>query len=134
MREIGYYFFVNILELRKKNHINLAYQNQEMKVNYLIDSKIKNKNFYYELVIISIFELIDQVQPPNEMKTPVKIIDDYMQFINDGFNNNLLEQTDFLVIGCLGLQGVGKSSLMSYIANKYIKLFVLEFQIYILVL
>lgn len=58
------------------------------------------------------------MQPPNEMKTPVKIIDDYMQFINDGFSNNLLEQTDFLVIGCLGLQGVGKSSLMSDIANK----------------
>lgn len=58
------------------------------------------------------------MQPPSEMKTPVKIIDDYMQFINDGFSNNLLEQTDFLVIGCLGLQGVGKSSLMSNIANK----------------
>lgn len=52
------------------------------------------------------------------MKTPIKIIDDYMQFINDSLSNNLLEQTDFLVIGCLGLQGVGKSSLMSEIANK----------------
>jgi protein SMG9 len=52
------------------------------------------------------------------MKTPVKLIDDYMQFLNEGLSNSLLEQTDFLVIGCLGLQGVGKSTLMSYIANK----------------
>jgi len=52
------------------------------------------------------------------MKTPIKVIDDYMQFINEGLNNFLLEQSDFLVIGCLGLQGVGKSTLMSDIANK----------------
>ncbi|XP_050429958.1 nonsense-mediated mRNA decay factor SMG9 [Adelges cooleyi] len=60
----------------------------------------------------------DQVFSPLEMKTPVKIIDDYMQFINEGLSNYLLEQPDFLVIGCLGLQGVGKSTLMSNIANK----------------
>jgi len=52
------------------------------------------------------------------MKAPVKVIDDYMQFINEGLSNCLLDQTDFLVIGCLGLQGVGKSTLMSEIANK----------------
>lgn len=52
------------------------------------------------------------------MKAPVKIIDDYMQFLNEGLNSCLLEQTDFLVIGCLGLQGVGKSTLMTDIANK----------------
>lgn len=52
------------------------------------------------------------------MKTPIKIIDDYMQFINDSLSNCLFEQTDFLVIGCLGLQGVGKSTLMSAISNK----------------
>ncbi|XP_050548646.1 nonsense-mediated mRNA decay factor SMG9-like [Daktulosphaira vitifoliae] len=53
-----------------------------------------------------------------EMKTPVKIIDDYMQFINEGLSNYLIDQPDFLVIGCIGLQGVGKSTIMSYIANK----------------
>lgn len=52
------------------------------------------------------------------MKAPIKIIDEYMQFITEGLSNSLLEQTDFLVIGCLGLQGVGKSTLMSDIANK----------------
>lgn len=62
--------------------------------------------------------LLDLVQPLAEMKTPIKVIDDYMQFINEGFNNYLLDQTDFLVIGSLGLQGVGKSTLMSDIANK----------------
>lgn len=64
------------------------------------------------------------------MKTPIKIIDDYMQFINDSLSNCLLEQTDFLVIGCLGLQGVGKSTIMSELSNKYIILiffFILEF-------
>ncbi|VVC30337.1 P-loop containing nucleoside triphosphate hydrolase [Cinara cedri] len=60
----------------------------------------------------------DQVLPPAEMKAPVKMIDDYMQFINEGLSNSLLDQMDFLVIGCLGLQGVGKSTLMSDIANK----------------
>jgi protein SMG9 len=58
------------------------------------------------------------------MKAPVKVIDDYMQFINEGLTNCLLDQTDFLVIGCLGLQGVGKSTLMSNIANKYILLYI----------
>ncbi|CAI6349731.1 unnamed protein product [Macrosiphum euphorbiae] len=60
----------------------------------------------------------EQVQPQTDMKAPVKVIDDYMQFINEGLSNCLLDQTDFLVIGCLGLQGVGKSTLMSDIANK----------------
>lgn len=52
------------------------------------------------------------------MKAPVKIIDEYMQFMNEGISNYLLDQMDFLVIGCLGLQGVGKSTLMSDIASK----------------
>lgn len=62
--------------------------------------------------------LLDQLQPLTEMKAPVKLIDDYMQFMNEGLSNCLIEQTDFLVIGCLGLQGVGKSTIMSDIANK----------------
>ena len=30
----------------------------------------------------------------------------------------LLDQTDFLVVGCIGLQGVGKSTVMSLIAGS----------------
>lgn len=87
------------------------FKNQQMKVNYLVIFLFKKK------LIRSILPL-DLVQPLAEMKTPIKVIDDYMQFINEGFNNYLLDQTDFLVIGCLGLQGVGKSTLMSDIAHK----------------
>lgn len=58
------------------------------------------------------------MQPLVEMEAPIKIIDDYMQFMNENLNPYLLDQVDFLVIGCLGLQGVGKSTLMSDIANK----------------
>lgn len=68
--------------------------------------------------LINNFHVLDQVQPLVEMKAPVKIIDDYMQFMNESLSNCLLDQMDFLVIGCLGLQGVGKSTLMSDIANK----------------
>ena len=31
---------------------------------------------------------------------------------------NLMEQPDFLVVGCLGLQGVGKSTIMSLLAGS----------------
>uniref|UniRef100_A0A1B6E5D5 Protein SMG9 n=1 Tax=Clastoptera arizonana TaxID=38151 RepID=A0A1B6E5D5_9HEMI len=53
---------------------------------------------------------------PPEMKSSVKLIDEYFQ-ISDNCLEFLTDQTDFLVIGCLGLQSVGKSTLMSHLAG-----------------
>nr|CAD7202185.1 unnamed protein product [Timema douglasi] len=54
---------------------------------------------------------------PPEMKGSVKLVDDFFQF-NDSCLEYLLDQNDFMVVGCLGLQGVGKSTLMSLLAGN----------------
>nr|CAD7603436.1 unnamed protein product [Timema genevievae] len=54
---------------------------------------------------------------PPEMKGSVKLVDDFFQF-NDSCLEYLLDQNDFTVVGCLGLQGVGKSTLMSLLAGN----------------
>nr|CAD7393982.1 unnamed protein product [Timema cristinae] len=51
------------------------------------------------------------------MKGSVKLVDDFFQF-NDSCLEYLLDQNDFMVVGCLGLQGVGKSTLMSLLAGN----------------
>ncbi|CAG2068335.1 unnamed protein product, partial [Timema podura] len=51
------------------------------------------------------------------MKGSVKLVDDFFQF-NDSCLEYLLDQNDFTVVGCLGLQGVGKSTLMSLLAGN----------------
>lgn len=54
---------------------------------------------------------------PAEMKAPMKLIDDQFQSF-DTCLEFLVDQTDFVVIGCIGLQGVGKSTLMSHLAGS----------------
>uniref|UniRef100_A0A1B6K1W7 Protein SMG9 n=1 Tax=Homalodisca liturata TaxID=320908 RepID=A0A1B6K1W7_9HEMI len=54
---------------------------------------------------------------PVEMKSSVKLIDDQFQIL-DTCVEYLTDQTDFLVVGCVGLQGVGKSTLMSHLAGS----------------
>lgn len=44
------------------------------------------------------------------------------QFTGDGVLDYLTEHNEFLVIGCLGLQGVGKSTLMSKLSGNFEKL------------
>jgi protein SMG9 len=51
------------------------------------------------------------------MKTSVKLLDDNTLQICDGLFEFLTDQNDFLVVGCLGLQGVGKSTVMSHLAS-----------------
>lgn len=41
------------------------------------------------------------------------------QFAGDAILDYLTEQNEFLVVGCLGLQGVGKSTLMSELIGRF---------------
>jgi protein SMG9 len=52
------------------------------------------------------------------MKGSVKLVDESFLFC-DGALEFLLDQNDFMVVGCLGLQGAGKSTLMSLLAGNH---------------
>ncbi|XP_054272930.1 nonsense-mediated mRNA decay factor SMG9-like [Macrosteles quadrilineatus] len=54
---------------------------------------------------------------PPEMTSSVKLINDQFQML-DSCLEFLTDQTDFIVIGCVGPQGAGKSTLMSHLAVK----------------
>lgn len=51
------------------------------------------------------------------MTSSVKLLDDSLQW-QDNFQDYLLDQNDFLVVGVLGKKGVGKSTLMSLLAGS----------------
>uniref|UniRef100_A0A023F8R7 Protein SMG9 n=1 Tax=Triatoma infestans TaxID=30076 RepID=A0A023F8R7_TRIIF len=51
------------------------------------------------------------------MKCCAKLLDDDTQMVQDGLLEYLTESTDFLVVGCIGPQGVGKSTLLSHFAK-----------------
>ncbi|XP_077985412.1 nonsense-mediated mRNA decay factor SMG9-like [Glandiceps talaboti] len=56
---------------------------------------------------------------PPEMTQSMKLVDDSLQWCDNGMEM-LLDQTDFLVVGVMGLQGTGKSTVLSLIAgNSY---------------
>ncbi|KAG8229369.1 hypothetical protein J437_LFUL009684 [Ladona fulva] len=74
-------------------------------------------------------ENVNPLAPPPEMTTCVKLIDESFQFctpealIGSGSTVTLSDflldhQTDFLVVGVIGLQGVGKSTILSYLARN----------------
>ncbi|KAG1658774.1 Protein SMG9 [Nymphon striatum] len=58
----------------------------------------------------------NKLLPSTPMKSPVKLIDEHMQW-SEGGAEFFLDQSDFYVIGVIGMQGVGKSSIMSMLAN-----------------
>ncbi|XP_039294175.1 protein SMG9 isoform X1 [Nilaparvata lugens] len=64
-------------------------------------------------------ENVNPLAPPPEMKCSVKLLDEFLQF-SDSALKYLTEQTDFLVVGVLGMQGVGKSTLVSHLAGNSI--------------
>lgn len=58
-----------------------------------------------------------RLSPSNHMKTPCKLLDDNLQFM-DTFDQFLSDTNDsYVVIGVLGKKGVGKSTLMSLISG-----------------
>lgn len=54
---------------------------------------------------------------PPEMTHPVKLVDDSQNWIETGMEM-LVDQADFLVIGVIGGQGVGKSTILSLLAGN----------------
>ncbi|KAL1131003.1 hypothetical protein AAG570_012242 [Ranatra chinensis] len=61
-------------------------------------------------------ESVNLTWMPPMMKKSVKLLDNSTLQMCDGLLEFLTDQTDFLVVGCLGLQGVGKSTVMSHLA------------------
>ncbi|XP_078511624.1 nonsense-mediated mRNA decay factor SMG9 isoform X1 [Lissotriton helveticus] len=53
--------------------------------------------------------------PPERMKHSIKLVDDQMNWCDSAIEF-LLDQTDVLVVGVLGLQGTGKSTMMSLLS------------------
>ncbi|KAI5932607.1 Protein SMG9 [Manis javanica] len=53
--------------------------------------------------------------PPERMKHSIKLVDDQMNWCDSAIEY-LLDQTDVLVVGVLGLQGTGKSVVMSLLS------------------
>ncbi|XP_012057021.1 PREDICTED: protein SMG9 [Atta cephalotes] len=53
-----------------------------------------------------------------EMSTCIKFMDENMQLCENSIDF-LYDQQDFLVVGCLGAQGVGKSTIMSLLTSHY---------------
>ncbi|KAF6079492.1 SMG9 nonsense mediated mRNA decay factor [Phyllostomus discolor] len=53
--------------------------------------------------------------PPERMKHSIKLVDDQMNWCDSAIEY-LLDQTDVLVVGVLGLQGTGKSMIMSLLS------------------
>ncbi|XP_071656613.1 nonsense-mediated mRNA decay factor SMG9 isoform X2 [Patagioenas fasciata] len=54
---------------------------------------------------------------PEKMKTSIKLVDEQMNWCDCALQF-LLEQTDVLVVGALGLQGTGKSTVLSLLAGN----------------
>lgn len=52
-----------------------------------------------------------------EMTNCIKLVDENMQLC-EGPLEFLCDQQDFLVVGCLGPQGAGKSTIMSLLASS----------------
>ncbi|KAK1151875.1 protein SMG9-like [Acipenser oxyrinchus oxyrinchus] len=53
--------------------------------------------------------------PPEKMKHSIKLVDEQMNWC-DSAMEYLLDQTDMLVVGVIGLQGTGKSTVMSLLS------------------
>ncbi|XP_064471402.1 nonsense-mediated mRNA decay factor SMG9-like isoform X2 [Ornithodoros turicata] len=60
--------------------------------------------------------LEERLALPPDMAAPVKLVDDSLQWCDNALEY-LVDQPDFYVIGVIGLQGAGKSTLMSILAG-----------------
>ncbi|KAL4223285.1 smg-9 [Mactra antiquata] len=62
-------------------------------------------------------EVTSRLSGPQEMTRCIKLIDEHQQWC-EAASEMLLEQTDFLVVGVIGLQGTGKSTILSFLADN----------------
>ncbi|KAL1416301.1 hypothetical protein MTO96_006331 [Rhipicephalus appendiculatus] len=62
--------------------------------------------------------LSDRLAAPPDMAAPVKFIDDSLQWCDNALEY-LVDQPDFYVVGIIGMQGAGKSTIMSILAGQY---------------
>ncbi|GFS12485.1 protein SMG9-like [Elysia marginata] len=62
-------------------------------------------------------QMQSKLAPPFEKQGKIKLVDDHFQWCDSGLDL-MLEQSDFLVIGAVGLQGCGKSTLLSLLAGN----------------
>ncbi|KAG9470286.1 hypothetical protein GDO78_018240 [Eleutherodactylus coqui] len=56
-----------------------------------------------------------KLMPPQKMKHSIKLVDEYMNWCDSAIEF-LLDQTDVLVVGIIGFQGTGKSTMMSLLS------------------
>ncbi|KAH9368599.1 hypothetical protein HPB48_004050 [Haemaphysalis longicornis] len=59
--------------------------------------------------------LSDRLAAPPEMAAPAKFIDDSLQWCDNALEY-LVDQPDFYVVGIIGMQGAGKSTVMSILS------------------
>uniref|UniRef100_A0A147BDX5 Protein SMG9 n=1 Tax=Ixodes ricinus TaxID=34613 RepID=A0A147BDX5_IXORI len=62
--------------------------------------------------------LADRLAPPPDMAAPVKLVDDSLQWCDNALEY-LVDQPDFYVVGVVGMQGSGKSTVMSILSGQY---------------
>ncbi|ESO94857.1 hypothetical protein LOTGIDRAFT_117877, partial [Lottia gigantea] len=62
----------------------------------------------------------NRLAPPPEMKHGVKLIDETLRWCDNGMEM-LLDQTDYLVVGAIGLQGSGKSTILSLLGGNSVQ-------------
>ncbi|MBN3304513.1 nonsense-mediated mRNA decay factor SMG9 [Amia ocellicauda] len=79
--------------------------------------QIQNRGMGSAAPISSVDPVIGQTKllPPEKMKHSIKLVDDQMSWC-DSAMEYLRDQTDMLVVGVIGLQGCGKSSIMSLLS------------------
>ncbi|KAK7480721.1 hypothetical protein BaRGS_00028089 [Batillaria attramentaria] len=58
-----------------------------------------------------------RLAPPPEMKHSVKVIDENFRWLDAGIDD-LVDQNDYLVVGAIGLQGTGKSTILSLLGGN----------------
>lgn len=79
---------------------------------------VKNVARVYHVQQKPTSESEQKVLCPPEMSFPVKLVDESLQWCDNALEY-LQDANDFYVIGVLGLQGVGKSTIMSIISGIY---------------
>lgn len=79
--------------------------------------QIQNRGMGGSATSTAVDPLVGQAKliPPEKMKHSIKLVDDQMNWCDNAMEY-LRDQTDMLVVGVIGLQGTGKSTIMSLLS------------------